>query len=100
MADPAQNQMPPPPPPAPVQPADGQNDQQQQQLQQVQSQQQQQVAPVNQPINNVPIVQAQVVQGMDGGMAVKSNRQNFQSSGDKRTSIQSQPKNMSNGLTK
>jgi hypothetical protein len=29
------------------------------------------VAPVNQPANNVPIVQAQVVQGADGGMAVK-----------------------------
>jgi hypothetical protein len=77
MADPAQNQMPPPPPPAPVQHADGQNDQQQQlvqqqqQQQQVQPQQQQQVAPVNQPINNVPIVQAQVVQGADGGMAFK-----------------------------
>jgi hypothetical protein len=58
IADPAQNQLPPPPPLA-------QNDQQQQQ------QQQPLVAPVNQPANNVPIVQAQVVQGADGGMAVK-----------------------------
>jgi hypothetical protein len=55
MANPAQNQMPPPPLPAPVQPADGQQDQQQQQ--------QQQVALVNQPAKNVTIVQAQVVQG-------------------------------------
>jgi hypothetical protein len=77
MADPAQNQMPPPPPRAPVQPVDGQNNQQQQQVQQqqqqqqLQPQQQQQVAPANQPVNNVPIVQARVVQGADGGMAVK-----------------------------
>ncbi len=44
-----------------------------QQQQQAQQQQQQQplVAPVNQPTNNVPILQAQVVQGADGGMAVK-----------------------------
>jgi hypothetical protein len=46
--------------------------QQQQQPQQQQQQQQQPlVAPVNQPANNGPIVQAQVVQGADGGMAVK-----------------------------
>ncbi len=47
--------------------------QQQQKQEQQQQQQQQQllVAPVNQPANNVPIVQAQVVQGVDGGMAVK-----------------------------
>jgi hypothetical protein len=69
MADPAQNQMPPPPPPA-------QNDQQQQQQQQQQRQQQQQplVTPVNQPANNVPIVQAKVVEGADGGMAVKAQQ--------------------------
>jgi hypothetical protein len=76
MADPAQNQMP-PPPPAPVQPADGQNDQQQQQgqqQQQVLTLQRQQVAPVNQPINNVPIVQAQVVQLADEGMAIKDQQ--------------------------
>jgi hypothetical protein len=68
MADQAQNQMPPPPPPAqnnqppppPLAPA--QNNQQQQQML---------VNPVNQPANNVPIVQAQVVQGADGGNAVK-----------------------------
>jgi hypothetical protein len=29
------------------------------------------VNPVNQPANNVPIVQAQVVQGANGGMALK-----------------------------
>jgi hypothetical protein len=65
--------MPPPPPLAPIQPP-AQNNQQQQQPQQVQQQQQQlqqQVALVNQPVNNVPIVEAQVVQGADGGMAVK-----------------------------
>jgi hypothetical protein len=57
MADPAQNnQLPPPPPP---------------QQQQQQQQQQPLVNPLNQPANNVPIVQAQVVQGADGGMAVK-----------------------------
>jgi hypothetical protein len=60
------NQMPLPPPPAQDQPAAEQQDHQQQQ-----QQQQQQVAPVNQPINNVPIVQAHVVQGADGGMAIK-----------------------------
>jgi hypothetical protein len=60
MADSAQNnQLPPPPPP------------QQQQQKQQQQQQQPLVNPVNQPANNVPIVQAQVVQGADGGMAVK-----------------------------
>jgi len=69
MADPAQNQMLPPPPPA-------KNDQQQQQQQQERQQPQQQqqqllVALVNQPANHVPIVQAHVVQGADGGMAVK-----------------------------
>jgi hypothetical protein len=50
-----------------------QQTQQQQQPQQQQQQQPQQplVTPVNQPANNVPIVQAQVVQGADGGMAVK-----------------------------
>ncbi len=64
MADKPQNQMLPPPPPAP-------NEQQQQQPQQQQQEQQPLVALVNQPANNVPIVQAQVVQGTDGGMAVK-----------------------------
>jgi hypothetical protein len=49
-----------------------QNNQQQQQVAQQQQQPQQPlVAPVNQLANNVPIVQAQVVQGVDGGMAVK-----------------------------
>jgi len=64
MADPVQNQMQPPPPPAPIQPPIQNNQQQQQQQQPL-------VAPVNQPANNVPIVQAQVVQGADGCMAVK-----------------------------
>jgi hypothetical protein len=64
MADPVQNQMQPPPPPAPIQPPVQNNQQQQQQQQPL-------VAPVNQPANNVPIVQAQVVQGADGCMAVK-----------------------------
>jgi len=46
-----------------------QNNQQQQQVAQQQQQPQQPlVAPVNQLANNVPIVQAQVVQGVDGGM--------------------------------
>jgi hypothetical protein len=68
MADQAQNQMPPPPPPVQnVQPppppqAPAQN---------ILQQQQPLGNPVNQPANNVPIVQAQVVQGADGGMAVK-----------------------------
>jgi hypothetical protein len=73
MVDPAQNQIPSPPPP-PVQNNQQQQQQQQQQQEQQQQQQQQQqllVNPVNQPANNVPIVQAQVVQGADGGMAVK-----------------------------
>jgi hypothetical protein len=78
MADP-QNQMLPPPPPAPVQPAAGNQDQQQQQ-------QQQQVVPpvtlVNQQANNVPIIQAQVVQvqviqDADGGMAIKVQQTKF-----------------------
>jgi hypothetical protein len=50
------NVMPPPPPPA--------SDQQQQQQQQV-------FAPVDPQGNNVPIMQAQDVQGADGGMALK-----------------------------
>ena len=61
MADPAQQQqMPPPPPP--------QNDQQQQQQQQ---QQQPMVNPINQPAEQVPIVQAQVVPGANGNMDLK-----------------------------
>jgi hypothetical protein len=52
---------------------------QQQDVQQVQQVHQQNVQPtvqpvvklVNQPVDNVPIVQAQVVQGADGGMALK-----------------------------
>jgi hypothetical protein len=32
------------------------------------------VNPVNQPVNNVPIAQAQVVQGTDGGIALKVQR--------------------------
>ncbi len=63
MADPAQILLPPFPPLA-------QNNQQQQQPQQHQ-QQQLLLTSVNQPAHNVPIVQAQVVQGPDGGMAVK-----------------------------
>jgi hypothetical protein len=73
MADSVQNQMPPPPPPAQNQQDDQQLQklQRPQQVQQQQQQLQQQVAPVFQPINNVPIVQAQVVHSADGGMAVK-----------------------------
>jgi hypothetical protein len=65
MADNNPNNVVPPPPAQP-------QDQQQQQQQQPQPQQQQQVvAPVNPQGNNVPIVQAQIVQGADGGMALK-----------------------------
>jgi hypothetical protein len=69
--DQAQNNQPPPQQPQQQQPV---QQQQQPQLQQQQPQQQQQqplVAPVNQLANNVPIVQAQLVQGVDEGMAVK-----------------------------
>ncbi len=62
MADP-QNQMPLPPPPAPVLPPAGPQNQQQG-VPPV-------INPLNQQANNVPIVQAQVVQGADGGMALK-----------------------------
>ncbi len=62
MADP-QNQMPLPPPPALVLPPAGPQNQQQG-VPPV-------INPLNQQANNVPIVQAQVVQGADGGIALK-----------------------------
>jgi hypothetical protein len=83
-----------------------QNDQQQQQQQQPPQQPQQQqpqpllVALVQPPVNNVPIVQAQVVQGADGGMAVRFSKPICRSSGDRRIRTPSRPMNLSNGWTK
>jgi hypothetical protein len=46
-------------------------------------------------------VQAQVVQGADGGMAVKVQQtRNYRSFGDRRTRTLSQPMSLSNGWTK
>jgi hypothetical protein len=63
MADPQNQMLPLPWPPLAQQPAAPQ-DQQQQQAQLV-------VNPINWQSNNVPILQAQVIQGANGGMAHK-----------------------------